>query len=131
MSRFSPTDPIAPTDQDMQLARESSKALASFVSSKNSHLQLHVRTRNKRQAEIALPTSVVRLILEALQEIANGSVVTMVSVNTELTTQQAADILKVSRPFFVKLLEDGKLPFRLVGAHRRILYHELLKYMQA
>jgi excisionase family DNA binding protein len=71
----------------------------------------------------------VLLVLSALQEIAKGNSIALLSVDDELTTQQAADMLRVSRPFLIKLLEEGRIAFRLVGTHRRILAHDVLRYI--
>jgi excisionase family DNA binding protein len=77
---------------------------------------------------VELPSFAARLLLDALTALAEGHAVTVVPVPAELTTQQAADILNVSRPYLIKLLDDRKLPYRRVGNRRKVLLEDVLRY---
>ena len=68
------------------------------------------------------------LLGDILAELADGNAVKVVPVHAELTTQEAADLLNVSRPHLVKLLEDGRLPFHKTGKHRRVRFADLMSF---
>jgi len=76
---------------------------------------------------LVVPRPVVELIAHMLGQL-EGRGVSIIPSFAELTTQQAADMLNVSRPYLIKLLEDGKIPFHLVGRNRRITFQDLIEY---
>ncbi len=77
-----------------------------------------------------LPDAIFDLLLQILERMKEGKAISIVPVMQDLTTQRAAEMLGVSRPFFVKLLESGKLPHHLTGTHRRVYLKDLLAYKQ-
>ena len=78
--------------------------------------------------EIILPKSIFHVLQRIVSHMMLGRAITIVPINKELTTQEAADILNVSRPYLVKLLKDGQIPFHKVGTHRRIRFSDLMDY---
>ena len=80
---------------------------------------------------IELPAEARALLLRILGHLANGDAVTVVPVAAEVTAQQAAEILGVSRPFLIRLIDEGKLACRMVGTHRRLPLVDLLAFKQA
>jgi excisionase family DNA binding protein len=77
---------------------------------------------------VEVPESVVRVLRQAVQAMAQDQAVAVVPVQKQLTTQEAADLLGVSRPYLVRLLEQGVIPFTKTGTHRRIGFDDLLAY---
>ncbi len=125
---FSETfETVAPTEADTQLARESSRRLASHHLGRRSSVRLQVLD-GKAAETVTVPASALRLFLHILAEMAQGNAVTLIPTRAELTTQQAADLLNVSRPYLVKLLDEGKIPFRTVGKYRRVRFDDLMAY---
>jgi excisionase family DNA binding protein len=117
----------APTEAETQLARESSHRLATRQFGKSASVRIQV-LEGEAAETLDVPASALRLLLHALTEMGQGNAVTLIPVHAELTTQQAADILNVSRPYVVKLLDEGKIPCRTVGKYRRVRFDDLLAY---
>jgi excisionase family DNA binding protein len=93
---------------------------------------VRLRVDDERGEEtLTVPCGAVELLARILAHTANGQGVSVVPANAELTTQQAADLLNVSRPFLIGLLAAGEIEFRLVGRQRRIRAEPLLKYLRA
>lgn len=113
-----------PSERDAELAGECSRQLATLVG-KGRSTRLHLIDSDQ---DIELPPAALRLLVELLAQMAQGHAVSIVPLHAELTTQQAADFLNVSRPHLVGLLDRGDLPFREVGAHRRVLLPDLMDY---
>lgn len=118
----------APTDDELRTAQESSRRLAVRLPTAR-HLRLEVDDGTTRE-EVVIPLAAARMLQHILTEMARGNAVTLIPVHAELTTQQAADLLNVSRPHIVKLLDSGDISSRKVGTHRRVLFRDLMDYKQ-
>jgi excisionase family DNA binding protein len=122
------TKTTLPAKREVQAAVEGQRALAAFMATryKTQHIQIF---DDKNQAhEVELPTSALRLLADILAELAEGNAVKVMPVHAELTTQEAADMLNVSRPHLVKLLEEGSLAFHKTGKHRRVRFADLMDF---
>lgn len=116
-------DPVLVPDRDTGMAKE----LDEMLSRAQGRAVLRDPSSNK---EFRLPHSVYRALEQVLHEMARGNAVQVLPVKAELSTQQAADLLNVSRPHLVKLLERGELPYHYVGTHRRVVLEDLLVYKE-
>ncbi len=120
-----------PSDEEAREADEAARRLSLLVSgrARRRPRRIHIRPADGDE-EVVVPESAFRLFVELLELMVKGSAVTVVPVNAELTTQQAADLLNVSRPFLVGLLEQGTIPFRRVGNRRRVPMRDLLAFKE-
>lgn len=116
--------PVIPSEFEVVQARKSFEALKK--DSSNTHFILGSQTGQK----VPLTENAFNYVLGILNEMAKGHAVLMVPVQAELSTYEAAELLGVSRPFLIRLIEKGELPFRVVGRHRRIPCEDLLAYKE-
>ena len=118
-----------PTSQESTLARTSRQLLSRYA---QENQPLTLRVIDADQAEpIELPAGAVAMLMDILDAMAAGRGITLIPENAELTTVEAADILNVSRPFLIKLLEEGQIPYRKVGRHRRVRLEDVVNYKKA
>ena len=116
-----------PDQEATQLARTSAAELSRLLREQPNADRASVKMDGH---DMILPRQAISLLRDVLADMAQGNAVTIVPMHAEMTTQQAAGILNVSRPYLVKLLEQGELSFTKVGTHRRIRFEDLMKYKQ-
>jgi excisionase family DNA binding protein len=121
---------VSPSEADAVLARESSRRLATRELGRKSSIRIQVLDDGEEAETVAVPASALRLFLHLLTEMSQGNAVTLIPTHAELTTQQAADLLNVSRPYMAKLLDEGKIPGRTVGKYRRVRFDDLMAFKQ-
>ena len=114
-----------PTTQEIEQAKETSRALSKYS---NEQLRIRVFDKNDQGEDMVLLGYAFNLLLDILTQMAKGNAVSFMPVNAELSTQQAASLLNVSRPYFIELLNKGAIPFRKVGTHRRVLAKDVIAY---
>jgi excisionase family DNA binding protein len=119
-------DAMPPDQAESLAAGKLSQALAAQLAHGESPTV--ILSGGESGAQEALPMTAARLLVKILSEIAKGNAVTVVPLKPELTTQEAAELLSVSRPHLVKMLERGEMPFHKVGTHRRIRLADVLAY---
>jgi excisionase family DNA binding protein len=113
-----------PTPQETVLAKASCEQLHRFFE-EDPPAQLVVTVGERK---VTIPSSALKILVEILNQMAKGRAVTLIPIHAELTTQQAAELLNVSRPFLIKLLETGEVPFRKVGTRRKVKFQDLMNY---
>jgi excisionase family DNA binding protein len=116
-----------PSETEVTLAKETSRLLAARLED-SEPLRLSILQDESHEGTIGLPASAVRLLVRILEEMGRGNAVTLIPVHAELTTQDAADMLNISRPTLIQLLDDGKIEHRRVGTHRRVRLEALIAY---
>jgi len=119
-------DPIEPTQDDQEFAEKAMRRFSSL-----GHLSPLKGTAEfvmqDRDMPVVVPAHIAELFRQILVQVANGNAVTIVPYNKMLSTQDAADLLNVSRPFAIKLLEQEKVSIQRVGNRRRVAFSEVMK----
>jgi excisionase family DNA binding protein len=117
-----------PSEAEIELSTQSSRILASRFNPYSATQEIKIKSESGKEKSIKIPSLAYELLIEILSQMSQGNAVTLVPVHAELTTQQAANFLNVSRPYLIKLLDSEEIPHRKVGKHRRILAQDLYSY---
>jgi len=117
-----------PTPGEIEEAKVSSRTLAKYADTDRVHMTL--RGSNGESDELVLPGHVLQMLLTVLSEMSQGNAISLIPRHQELSTQEAASLLNVSRPFLVGLLEKGEIPHHKVGSHRRVRLEDVLAYKE-
>ncbi|MGC9961219.1 MAG: helix-turn-helix domain-containing protein [Acidimicrobiales bacterium] len=108
-----------------EVPRAERKGIAALVSGPDGGGPVAIRTD---QGEVELPPTARAAVRQLLSDLAAGTAVHLLTDDTELTTQDVADILGISRTYVVCLIDNGKLPAHMVGTHRRLRAADVLSY---
>jgi len=114
-----------PTSEEIEAAGVAARTLASVARGRKLRVS---GDSGKAEAAVELPASLFKTLIKVLAQIGNGNTVAVIPIQAELTTQQAADLLNVSRPHLIKLLEQEALPHHMAGTHRRVKAQDVLNY---
>jgi excisionase family DNA binding protein len=117
--------PVIPSEADATLAKETRQVLSRLSATST----LDLRAMNlAKEPTIRIPASAAHLLIQILDEMSRGNAVKLIPIHAELTTQEAADILNISRPTLIQLLNEGGIEFRKVGTHRRVRFESVMQY---
>ena len=119
-------------EREAEMAKTAQRCIMAALDHSKAHRIALVDRRSKKQAPVLeLPPKALRFFADLLGAMSQRQPVSLIPQKHELTTQEAAAFLNVSRPFVVKQLEEGKIPYRKVGRHRRVEFEQLVKYQES
>lgn len=121
---------ISPTEHDEKIAKENLVRFPKDFLKSNVVKVIVIDEEGQQEEPIIIPTSAFELLKSIVEHMSNGNPITLTPYHAVLTTQEAANFLNVSRPYLIKLLEEGTIPFSKVGKHRRIQFLALKDYKQ-
>lgn len=119
-----------PSAEEVALAKVGSQELSAVLESNGDIQNFEVMGKNGETHTVQLPSSAVQLMIEVLTQLGQGNSVNITPIHAELTTQEAADLLNMSRPTFIKLLDEDTLPHTRTGNRRKVAFVDVMAYKQ-
>ena len=120
-----------PTAEEVALAKLSSQELSAVLETNGEIQDFNVVGKDGETHQVKMPASAVKLMIEVLTQLGQGNSVNITPIHAELTTQEAADILNMSRPTLIKLLDSGDIPHSRTGNRRKVAFVDVMNYKQA
>lgn len=118
-----------PSAEEIALARLGSQELSAVMEANGEAQTINVIDKKSGKAhEVTIPASALNLMIEVLTQLGQGNSVSITPIHAELTTQEGADHLNVSRPTFIKLLDGGTIPFTRSGNRRKVAFADVMAY---
>ncbi|GLT20490.1 hypothetical protein GCM10007938_42750 [Vibrio zhanjiangensis] len=117
-----------PSDEEIALARLGSQELSAVMEMNGEAQKINVVDKSGHTHEVTLPSSVLSMMIEMLTQLGQGNSVSITPIHAELTTQEGADMLNMSRPTFIKLLDSEEIPYSRTGNRRKVAYADLMAY---
>ena len=119
-----------PSPEEAAIAKASSQDLSAFITTKSETQSLSITDAEGVAHVVSMPVSALKLLVNVLTELGDGNTVKLVPIHAELTTQEGADLLNVSRPTFIKLLNDAKIPYSYAGNRRKVKFSDVKTYQE-
>ncbi|NUY57190.1 MULTISPECIES: helix-turn-helix domain-containing protein [Salinivibrio] len=117
-----------PSAEEITLAKLSSQALSAVIETNGEAQKIHVVDKSGQSHEVTIPSSALNMMIEVLTQLGHGNSVSITPIHAELTTQEGADMLNMSRPTFIKLLDANEIPYSRTGNRRKVAYADLMAY---
>lgn len=118
------------SSEEIALAKLSSQELSAVIESNGEAQKINVIDKQGNFHEVTLPAGVLNMMVEVLTQLGQGNSVSITPIHAELTTQEGADILNMSRPTFIKLLDSSVIPFSRTGNRRKVPFAAVMEYKQ-
>ena len=119
-----------PSAEEIALAQLGSQELSAVLEANGEVQNFNVVGKDGENHQVKLPTSAVKLMIEVLTQLGQGNSVNITPIHAELTTQEAADMLNMSRPSLIKLLDTGDIPHTRTGNRRKVAFMDVVNYKQ-
>ena len=117
-----------PNAQDIALAKLSSQELSAVLESNGESQNINVVDKEGISHEVTIPSSALKLLIEVLTQLGQGNSVNITPIHAELTTQEAADMLNMSRPTLIKLLDSDQIPHFRKGNRRKVAFVDVVSF---